>query len=78
MLVHHSYRLCELTHTTFPVSVESAGQYPAVDLFPVAVSIMRGKVRNLKADVERLRREWLGRREDDVGEGEKDVEMAGS
>jgi hypothetical protein len=58
--------------------VESAGQYPAVDLFPVAVSIMRGKVRNLKADVERLRREWLGRREDDVGEGEKDVEMAGS
>lgn len=56
--------------------MESAGQYPAVDLFPVAVSVMRGKVRNLKADVERLRREWLGRREDDVGEGEKDVEMA--
>lgn len=58
--------------------MESAGQYPAVDLFPVAVSVMRGKVRNLKADVERLRREWLGRREDNEGEGEgeKDVEMA--
>ena len=46
------------SHCVYTVSVESTGQYPARDLFPVAVSVLRNKVRGLKVDVERLQREW--------------------
>jgi hypothetical protein len=64
-------------HCIYTVSVESTGQYPARDLFPVAVSVLRNKVRGLKADVERLQREWEGSRDTNGMGTERDVEMNG-
>lgn len=61
----------------FIFSVESTGQYPAQDLFPVAVSVLREKVRGLRADVERLQREWEGSRATPGEEAERDAEMSG-
>ncbi|PVF96788.1 putative Rpc40-40 kd subunit of DNA-directed RNA polymerases I and III [Serendipita vermifera] len=61
----------------FIFSVESVGQYPAPELFPVSVSVLRGKIRNLKADVERLKREWEGSVDATRLEGERDVDMEG-
>jgi DNA-directed RNA polymerases I and III subunit RPAC1 len=70
----HSLQICS-PHCMYTVSVESTGQYPARDLFPVAVSVLRNKVRGLKADVERLQREWEGSRDTNGMDTERDVEM---
>ncbi|KAG8823501.1 DNA-directed RNA polymerase core subunit rpc40 [Serendipita sp. 399] len=60
----------------FIYSVESTGQYPAVDLLHVATNVLRQKVRNLKAEAEKLQREWEGARDRDSIEADNDVEMS--
>ncbi|KAG8787701.1 DNA-directed RNA polymerase core subunit rpc40 [Serendipita sp. 397] len=60
----------------FIYSVESTGQYPAVDLFHVSTNVLRQKVRNLKAEAERLQREWEGTRDRASVEPDNDVEMS--
>ncbi|CAG7851358.1 DNA-directed RNA polymerases I and III subunit RPAC1 {ECO:0000305} Short=RNA polymerases I and III subunit AC1 {ECO:0000305}; AltName: Full=C37; AltName: Full=DNA-directed RNA polymerases I and III 40 kDa polypeptide {ECO:0000303/PubMed:3815519}; Short=AC40 {ECO:0000303/PubMed:3815519}; Short=C40 {ECO:0000305} [Serendipita indica DSM 11827] len=59
----------------FIYTIESTGQYPAVDIFPVALGVFKSKIRTLKAEAEKLRREWEGSREERSPDPDKDVEM---